>query len=360
MRSRSELPGPNPYDEGMRLSPERRKDLPITVLYGGISSERPGSIRFSQTVADLLTRSGYSHVQRVDITPESVLSLANRDAIGVAFMTLHGGFGEDGTLQVLLEMLDIPYTGCGVAASAISADKVLFSRFVRALGYKSAGQIVVNNAQELEGMTMEYPKVIKPATQGCSYGVFFVKDRKELLHRADFTQQFSDRMVVEDYVDGRELTVGIFEDSRLGKPRILPITENILAREILDYETKYPGGEHLYQVVLPAQIDPSVQEEIETTCVDIFKQLDCRGYVRMDLRLTKDGDIYIIENNTSPGMLNLEESVFPKMLKAGGVEPSEFVDLMVEAALLHHQNKRDSAPPSSTEMLEYLGLKPNE
>src|SRR3990167_10815010 len=339
MRSRSELPGPNPYDEGMRLSPERRKDLPITVLYGGISSERPGSIRSSQTVADLLTRSGYSHVQRVDITPESVLSLANRDAIGVAFMTLHGGFGEDGTLQGMMEMLDIPYTGCGVAASAISADKVLFNHFVRSLGYNAPHQIVVPNEADIKTLNLYFPKVIKPATTGCSYGVFYVENMTDLLNRAGFTRKFSDRMVIEDFIEGDELSVGVFEDPHSNKPHILPIAETILERKILDYEAKYPGGEYLYETIIPAYLKPDTQLEIETICADIFEQLNCRGYARMDLRLTSNGNIYWLENNTSPGMISVEESDFPKMLKVGGINLAEFVDLMVKSALLNHSKK---------------------
>lgn len=344
--------------DGPLLTPEQRRELPVTVLFGGNSSERPGSIKSSNTVARLLRQSGYTHVDQLDITTDSVRDLAVNRPFGVAFMTMHGGYGEDGTLQGLLEMLDIPYTGSGVAASSISADKVLFNRFVRGLGYNTADQLVVHSAHELGNLDISYPKVLKPATQGCSYGVFFVRDRDELLERAAFTEQFSDRMVVEDYIPGRELTVGVFEDPHSQRPHVLPITENILAREILDFEAKIQGGEHLYEVVVPAELDSSTRSRIEEACADVFQQLNCKGYVRMDLRLTDKGDIYFLENNTSPGMLSLEESDFPKMLHAGGIDPTEFVDLMVEASLSNYQaqHRNKGRVPSKQEMVQYLGL----
>lgn len=338
------------------FSPEQRRQLPISVLFGGNSSERPGSIKSSITVANLLQQAGYEHVDRVDITDQTVRALAENRPFGVAFMTMHGGAGEDGTLQGLLEMLDIPYTGSGIAASAISADKVLFSNFVRGLGYKTANQIVVSRASELEGLDMTFPKVIKPATQGCSYGVFFVKDRAELLEKAAFSEQFSGRMAIEDYIPGREVSVGLFEDPHTGVPHVLPISEIFLKRPIQDFESKIAGGEALMETVIPAQLEPQLQGAIETICADIFTKLNCKGYVRMDLRIADNGDIYVLENNSSPGMLNMQESDFPKMLIAGGVNPPEFADLMVEAALLNYQERHAKKAPSKKEMVEYLGL----
>jgi D-alanine-D-alanine ligase len=339
------------------FSPEQRRNVPITVLYGGVSSERPGSIKSGETVVNLLQESGYRYVDRLDVTPQTIHELVTKKPFGVAFMTLHGGFGEDGTLQGMLDMLDIPYTGSGVAASAISADKVLFSRFVRGLGYNAANQIVANSASELEDVEVHYPKVIKPAAAGCSYGVFFVRNKAELLEKASFTEQFGERFVVEDYIPGRELTVGMFENPHSQQPYVLPIAENILVREILDFEAKVPGGEHLYKVVLPAELDPSVQERIQESCIDVFMQLNCKGYVRMDLRLTPQEDIYFLENNTNPGMLNLQESDFPKMLLTEGISPTDFVDLMVEASLSNYAEKHSKSRtvPSKKEMTEYIG-----
>lgn len=336
--------------------PETRKDLPIVVLSGGDSAERPGSIKSGKTVTELLKLAGYKSVDAIDVTQKNLSILADIRPGSVAFVTMHGGYGEDGTLQGLLEMLDVPYTGSGVAASAISADKVHFSTFIRGLGYSSADQIVVNHSSELEDLDLTYPKVIKPATQGCSYGVFYIRNREELLQHSKFTEKFSDRMIVEEYIPGRELTVGIFEDPDSGKPRVLPIGENILVREIQDFETKTQGGEELYEFVVPAPLDENLQAQIEEACVDVFQQLNCKGYARIDLRVTPQGRIYFLENNTSPGMLSLQESDFPKMLKAGNVDPVEFVDLMVKAALLNYELKHEiqANAPDKLDMQAYF------
>jgi len=341
------------------LSLERRKQSPVTVFFGGNSSERVGSILSSQTISDYLKEAGYFHLERFDITPETIRMLPDKKAVGVAFMTLHGGFGEDGTLQGMLEMLDIPYTGCGVSASAVSADKVLFNSFVRSLGYKTPDQIILSDIKDLNRFNLDYPVVIKPATQGCSYGVFFVNSEEELRQRADFTQKFSDRMVIEKYIPGRELSVGLFEDPYTSLPHVLPISEMYLQRPIQDFETKYPGGERLIQTVIPARLEPDTQTAIENACADIFKKLNCRGYVRMDLRLTENGEIFFLENNTSPGMLNPQESDFPKMLTLGGVDLADFADLMVQSAIINYYAKKQTQRelPGEKEMVEYLGIK---
>jgi D-alanine-D-alanine ligase len=346
------------FQDGI-LSLERRKQSPVTVFFGGNSSERVGSILSSQTITNYLKQAGYSQVERFDITRETIRELPDKKAIGIAFMTLHGGFGEDGTLQGMLEMLDIPYTGCGVAASAVSADKVLFNSFVRSLGYKTPDQIVLTDIRDLDQFNLDYPVVIKPATQGCSYGVFFVSNEDELRKRAIFTSKFSDRMVIEKYIPGRELSVGLFEDPYTGSPHVLPISEMYLQRPIQDFETKYPGGEHLIQTVIPAQLEPNTQTAIESICADIFRKLNCRGYVRMDLRLTENGEIFLLENNTSPGLLNPQESDFPKMLTIGGVDLADFADLMVQSAIINYYSKKRAQRelPGEKEMVDYLGIK---
>ncbi len=340
------------------LSPERRRELPINVVCGGDSSERPGSIKSGFTVAALLHQAGYARVQTVDVRRDSLHLLAARESAGVAFVTLHGGYGEDGTLQGMLEMLDIPYTGSGVAASAVSADKALFSRFVRGLGYNAPRQDVVGSVEVLEAIDMIFPKVIKPASSGCSYGIFFSTNKDELMRQARITAEFGSRIIVEDYIPGREVTVGLLEDPNGGQPVILPLCENRLVRPILDFEAKIQGGEHLYEVELPAQLDPLTRDSIATAASHIFRELGCRGYVRMDIRLRDDGTFFFIENNTNPGLLSVDESDFPKMLVAGGIDPAKFVDMMIEASLRNYQSKHDPRRmnmPSKREMLGFLG-----
>jgi len=341
------------------LSVERRKFMPVTVLYGGDSSERTGSILSGKTIESLLREAGYEHVTGFDLTFETILNIADKKKLGVAFVVMHGGFGEDGTLQGLLELFDIPYTGCGVAASAISADKALFNCFVRSLGYNVPNQIVISEKEKLNDLELTFPKVIKPATSGCSYGTFCVENMEELLVKSEFTRQFGDKMIIEDYIEGREFSVGILENPNYQEPFVLPITEIILKRKIQDFETKYPGGENLVEEIIPAELDSECKNRMSLICSDIFKKLNCRGYVRMDLRLTNQNEIYLLENNTSPGLISLEESDFTKMLQAGGISFTNFVDLSVQAALKNHLKKQKiiNSIPGEREMVEYLGIK---
>jgi len=338
------------------LSPERRKQTPVTVIYGGNSSERAGSMLSGQTAMNLLIQAGYAHVQGYDLTSETLRALPPPSEIGVAFLTLHGGAGEDGTVQGYLNMLGIPHTGCDVAASAICQDKAVFSSLVSSYGYNTPGQTVVPKNVDITQMNFNFPVVGKPRNGGCSYGVFLAQNMEELVSNYDFTRKFGD-MVVEDFIPGREFSIGIFEDPKTGKPHVLPIVEVILHKGIQDFETKYPGGEELYEEILPAVLDPDVQHTIEAACADIFTRLGCRGYSRMDFRMAPDGTIYWLENNTSPGLIG-EESDFPKMLVAGGVTLPDFADMMVEAALIHYREAKEEMAnlPGEVEMCAYLGI----
>ncbi|KUK84273.1 MAG: D-alanine--D-alanine ligase [Microgenomates bacterium 39_6] len=334
---------------------KKRKELKIFVLCGGDSSERPGSLLSGKTILELLKNAGYRNVGPFDVTTKNFLKLV-KNKPDLVFLTLHGGYGENGILQGFLELIKVPYTGSGLLASAISANKIYFNRFVSSLGYPTPKQTIIKSLADIDSLKIDFPRVIKPATQGCSYGVFYVENVKELKERARFSVRFSDSLIIEEYIKGRELTVGIFEN-RKGNPVILPIAETILKRKILDYEAKYPGGEHLYQTVIPAKLKAKTERKIKQMCSTIFKALDCHGYVRMDIRLGNNGNIYIIENNTLPGMISVEESDFPKMLKIGGYRLEDFVDETILSTLINWNKRFKEEAPNELEMVNYLGLK---
>jgi len=331
-----------------------RRRLKIQVLFGGDSSERPGSVMSGRTIESALRNAQYENVTRVDIIPHSIKKLISNKP-DLAFIALHGGIGEDGTLQGFLDAIGVPYTSSGIAASAISANKFLFNKFVDSLGYKTPKQVVSSNITELSAVTGRYPKVVKPIAQGCSYGVFLVRNLKELKERADFSLKFGGQIVVEDYIPGREFAVGIFKNPKTGLPVVLPIAEVKLKREIYDYETKYPGGESLSQTVIPANLSPHKKKELEEMSKKIFSSLDCKGYVRADVRMNRLGDFYFLENNTCPGMLSATESYIPRMVNANGQSLEGFVDMIVESSLRFSKPKGNV--PSEREMVRYLGLK---
>jgi len=333
-----------------------RKKLRIHVLYGGNSAERPGSVLSGITIESALHRAGYENVTRYDVTSDSVSSLVSNKP-DLAFLTCHGGMGEDGTLQALLKLLEVPYTSSGVSASAISADKVLFNRFVTSLGYNAPDQFPISSINELEKKDWEYPLIIKPVKQGCSYGIFLVQNLDELKERVNFSLQFEGRIIIEKYIKGREFAVGIFKYPKTRHPIVLPIAETKLSKGIFDFETKYPGGEHLYKTIIPAEVSIEEREQLEDMCKNVFTKLGCRGYVMMDLRLDIKDQFYFLENNTIPGMLSPTESYIPKMLNARGISLEKFVDMIVESTLIYHYQKKNVSTPSEKEMVDYLGLK---
>ena len=333
-----------------------QKNLKIVVVYGGNSSERPGSIMSGRTIIQLLRDAGYTNVTGIDLTPNNIHKLINAKPDFV-FIALHGPFGEDGRLQGLLESIDIPHSTSSVSACAISQNKALFNKFVKSLGFKAPNQISINSINELKSLKLNFPKVIKPASQGCSYGVFYVKDKIELLEKAKFSLKFDENILIEDYIPGRELSIGIFEDINEGSPHVLPIVEFSLKHKIYDYETKYPGGEDLYKTILPAKMETSLKKKIKRICKEIFVKLGCHGFIRMDARLTTNNELFILENNIIPGMLNLEESDFPKLLKAGGVKYTDFIDSIILSSMQNYQKEHRKAIPSEKEMVKYLGLK---
>jgi len=339
------------------IAADDKQGMRVDVLCGGNSSEREGSLQSGETLLQSLRRSGFASSRLRDITYNNLTSLCD-DRPDVAFLAFHGGYGEDGKIQALLELLDIAYTGSGVAASAISMDKYLFSRFVSSLGYNVPRQTVVEGLCTPSTQEIRYPAVIKPVNQGCSYGVFYVTSPAELEEHIGFARKFSDRVLIEEYIEGREFTAGIFDDPDLGQARVAPILETIIkgGKKIQDYEVKYNEEERFVESRLPAELSLEDESGIKSVCQDIYVKLGCSGFCRMDFRLTNLGEIYVLENNTCPGMLNLVESDFPKMLMSMGISMESFVEKMVERAM-QSRNKRNSlAAPDAREMVRYLGL----
>lgn len=338
---------------------KNRKNLDITVLCGGDSAERPGSILSGKTIENVLKDSGYRHVYLMDISKNNVKNLIKKKP-DVAFLTFHGGFGEDGTIQGFLEMLNIPYTSSGVVASAISMNKFLFNRFVSAIGYNTPKQKLISSIEELKDQSrigLTYPIVIKPVSQGCSYGVFLVNNQNDLINKAKFSMSFGGKILIEQYVFGREFSVGVYRNPVNREAVVLPIAETKLKREIFDFEAKYPGGENLSSTDIPAKLSINKENELRNISINIFNKLGCEGYSMIDVRHNSSGKFYILENNTLPGMLSSEESYIPRMLKASDKTLEYFLDLMIIGALKKSKYKKKFRNISEKEMVKYLGLK---
>jgi D-alanine-D-alanine ligase len=300
----------------------------VAVLMGGWSAEREISLRSGKACADAAERAGY-RVSRLDVNREVAADLRALKP-DVALNVLHGRPGEDGTLQGLLEILGIPYSHSGVLASAMAMEKDIAKTVLKAAGVPVPGGLVASRAEAAKGHLLPTPYVIKPVSEGSSVGVFIVREDHEHppqeLTRPDWP--FGDRLVVEPYIPGKELTCAVMGEEALGVIEIVP------AVKFYDYEAKYaPGGsKHL----LPAPVAPAVYTEVRRLSLAAHHALGCRGISRADFRYDDKLDgtkgLACLEVNTQPGMT--EVSLVPELAAHAGVGFDELVRWMIEDASL--------------------------
>jgi D-alanine-D-alanine ligase len=296
----------------------------VAILMGGWSAEREVSLRSGKACADALTRLGY-RVSPVDAGRDvaAVLAALKPD---VALNVLHGRPGEDGTLQGLLEILDIPYSHSGVLASAIAMHKVYAKIQFRAAGIPVADDVVASRFEAARRHLMTPPYVIKPIAEGSSVGVFVVTEAHphppQELFRDDWA--FGDEILIERYIAGKELTCAVIGDRALDVIEIEPATR------FYDYEAKYAAGGSRH--VLPAQILPNVYQEVRRLALAAHSALGCRGVSRADFRYDDrgTGKLVCLEINTQPGMT--ETSLVPELAAYAGITFDELVRWMVEDA----------------------------
>ncbi len=298
----------------------------VAVLYGGWSAEREVSLSSGKACGEALEAAGY-RVTMIDVEPNiaPVLSDLKPD---VAFNALHGRWGEDGCVQGILEILEIPYTHSGVLASSLAMHKERAKVVFQSAGIPVAESKVLTRAKAALGHPIAPPYVIKPVNEGSSVGVYIIEeDATQLLARAlsDGGSQ-DDEIMVERYVPGRELTCAVMGDVALGVIDIVPMTE------FYDYKAKYaPGGS---KHVLPAEIPGEIYRRIQHYALKAHEALGCRGVSRSDFRYddTHDGpgELIILETNTQPGMT--ATSLVPELAAYAGHSFEELVSWMVEDA----------------------------
>jgi D-alanine-D-alanine ligase len=301
----------------------------VAVLMGGWSAEREVSLSSGRPCADALERLGY-RVSRVDVTPDIATVLRDLKP-DVALNMLHGRPGEDGTIQGLLEIVGIPYSHSGVLASAAAIHKEMTKVILAEAGVPVPGGRVASRTEAAKEHLLSPPYVIKPVAEGSSVGVFIVReDHKhppQELTRADW--RFGEKVLVEPFIPGKELTCAVIGDKPLGVIEIVPATK------FYDYEAKYaPGGsKHL----LPAPIPRDVYDEVRRLSLTAHCALECRGVTRADFRYddSKPGldGLVCLEVNTQPGMT--ETSLVPEMAAHAGISFEELVRWMVEDASLN-------------------------
>jgi D-alanine-D-alanine ligase len=306
------------------------KDAKIAVLCGGMSSEREVSLRSGKNCHTALLRLGFKNTVLIDVN-ENISQTLKTGRFEYAYNALHGKYGEDGCIQGLLEILKIPYSGCGVMASAVcmnkeytkkilSTDKeipLIKSVFIR------EGEDVSKAVNELK-----YPLMVKPVSEGSSFGMNKVENEQELIKAVIEAQKYNPDVLIEEYLVGLCATVGVLEDD--GKVFATEILELRPKNEWYDYEAKYTKG--MTEFVLPAEISEEMTKKVKELAIKAHKTTNCSGVSRVDFHIV--GDIpYILEINTSPGMTDTSD--LPAQAACMGIDYDTLVLLILNSAGLN-------------------------
>lgn len=302
----------------------------VAVLCGGMSSEREVSLRSGQNCYNALKRLGYSNALLIDVDENIAQKLVNAK-IEVAFNALHGKYGEDGCIQGLLEILKIPYAGCGVMASAICMNKEYTKKILsNDKSIPLIKSVFIQSSDEIKGAVKElkYPLMVKPVSEGSSVGMKKVENEKELLDAVKEAQKFNPDILIEEYLVGICATVGVLENA--GETFATEILELRPKNEWYDYEAKYTKG--MTEFILPAELTKEMTEKVKKLSVKAHKMCGCSGVSRVDFHIV--GDIpYILEVNTSPGMTDTSD--LPAQASCMGIDYDTLVLLILNSAGLN-------------------------
>ncbi|WP_291254937.1 D-alanine--D-alanine ligase [Fusobacterium sp.] len=282
----------------------------IAVFMGGISSEREVSLRSGAAILESLKNQGYD-AYGVDVTEDNLITAFTENEYDLAYIALHGGYGENGTFQGLLDMLNKPYTGSGAMESAITMDKAYTKAVAKMAGIKVAK--TYNSVEEIDG----FPVVVKPSRDGSSVGIYFCNNKEEVYNALKELE--GKRPLIEEMIQGDELTVGVLNGEGLGVLRIIP------KNEFYDYESKYAAGGSVHEY--PAKIEKSAYDKAMENAVKIHNIVGLKGISRSDFML-KDGEVYFLEVNTCPGMT--KTSLIPDLGTLKGYTFDDLVRIMVD------------------------------
>jgi D-alanine-D-alanine ligase len=320
----------------MEIRPDTRYPIPDTpkqfgrigILMGGPSSEREISLKSGKAVYEGLKQLGLQ-VLAIDIQTDNLeenISLLKSYKIKCAFIALHGRFGEDGQIQALLDSLKIPYTGSGAQASRLAMDKIASRKIFGVHGlnvprYKVLERISYNKIRIVYD-NLVFPLVVKPATHGSSIGLSIVDKNEDLDKAMDLAFGFDDRVIIEEYIRGREVTVGILEE------KALPVIEIVPKKRFFDFEAKYQPG--LTEYIVPANLEEEIAKRIQEAALLAHKLLGCFGCSRVDMILSQDNIPFVLEVNSIPGLTPM--SLLPKAAKIAGIEFGQMCLKLIELA----------------------------
>ena len=315
----------------MGYNVEQKIDLntKIAVLMGGPSSEAEVSRRSGKNVFNALKNLGYQNVELIEVDKNISKTLQDK-GIEVVYNAMHGKYGEDGCIQGMLEVMGIPYTGCGVMASSVCMNKEYTKNILKEAGIPLIKSVLVRKDEDYKDKIKElkYPFMLKPVSEGSSIGMYKVNNPQEMEECFKKALECGQDVMVEEYLQGKSVTVGVLEN---GDDKFATeILEFRTKTEWYDYEAKYTAG--MTEFILPAELTEEMTKKVKQVAIDSFNACDCRGVSRVDFLVTEDVP-YVLEINTSPGMTDLSD--LPAQSKAMGIDYDTLVQIILNGAGLN-------------------------
>lgn len=308
------------------------KGKKVAVLMGGVSKEREISLKTGSAIAAALNRKGYDVVS-IDVgSGMELVEKIKSERPDVALIALHGKYGEDGCLQGMLEMIGLPYTGGGVLASAVGMDKAVCSQIARSLSIpcprEAQFDATRDDAEEFaKNLDINLPVIVKPSREGSTINMTIVKARSELVSALKMASQSDAKILVEQYITGKEITVGVLNGKALPPLEIAP------KNGFYDFTSKYTKG--MTEYIVPARIDENAAKSLQRWSEMIYKEIECDGTARADYIVAKNNEAYFLEINTIPGMTEL--SLVPKAAAHIGITFDDLCEQLLDGAKLKIQ-----------------------
>ena len=304
-----------------------QKNSKIAVLCGGMSSEREVSLRSGKNILAALHRLGYVNAQMVDLTENFMNDIKGFE---FAYNTLQGRYGEDGCIQGVLEILKIPYTGCGVMASAICLNKEYTKKIMSTAGLPliTSVYLLAHEDAKEKVKDLHYPLMIKPVSEGSSFGMNKVNNEEELIKAVEEARKYNSEILIEEYLVGVAATVGVLEKN--GEVFATEVLELRPKNEWYDYEAKYTKG--MTEFILPAELSAEMTEKVKYNAVKAFQICGCSGVSRVDFLIVDDVP-YILEINTNPGMTDTSD--LPAQAEVCGIDFDSLVEMILKSAGLN-------------------------
>lgn len=289
---------------------------------GGVSAEREISLKSGTAVTNALKSKGFDVVSIDCGKGDDILASIKDGNIDVAYITLHGGYGEDGSIQGMLEVLGVPYTGSGVKACAVAMDKAMTKQVLIYHKIPTASFIEVLRGTE-KVSSLELPVIVKPSTQGSTIGITVVREESQMKGAIEEAFKYADKVLIETFIEGREVTCAVLDG------KVLPLVEIKVKEGIYDFDAKY--SKEKTEFLAPAPVDDKLKVKIEEAALKSYNALDCKDIARIDFMIDKDGNPFVLEINTVPGMT--EMSLVPMAAFEAGISYDDLTEKILELAV---------------------------